>query len=187
MRESQGHFRHHDVVVNERRAVSNLHENVLTFHAADCPCAVRRALVVVQQILRDARALRLPVAPDAHGAVMDVVAANHHVNRRVQLDARDFRAAELLHVVDVVDVVVLNHGIDRAHTSDDARLLAVVDVAAADDVAADVFLQPTVILPAIDIFSILRYTKAVLILIVQLVYHLLTILTEIYYEKEKNN
>ena len=147
-RESQGHFRHHDVVVNQRRAVSDLHKNVLTFHTADCPCTVRRALVVVQQILRDARALRLPVAPDAHGAVVDVVAANHHINRRVQLDAGDFRAAKLLHVVDVVDVVVLNHGIDRAHTPDDARLLAVVDVAAADDVAADVFLQPTVILPA---------------------------------------
>lgn len=42
-------------------------------------------------------------------------------------------------------------------------------------------------LTAIDIFSILRYTKSVLILIVQLVCHLLTILTEIYYEKEKNN
>ena len=42
-------------------------------------------------------------------------------------------------------------------------------------------------LTAIDISGILRYTKAVLILIVQLVCHLLTILTEIYYEKEKNN
>ena len=46
---------------------------------------------------------------------------------------------------------------------------------------------PAIFLTAIDIFSILRYTKSVLILIVQLVCHLLTILTEIYYEKEKNN
>ena len=42
-------------------------------------------------------------------------------------------------------------------------------------------------LTAIDIFSILRYTKSVLIPIVQLVCYLLTFLTEIYYEKEKNN
>lgn len=41
-------------------------------------------------------------------------------------------------------------------------------------------------LTAIDISGILCYTETVLILIVQLVCHLLTILTEIYYEKEKN-
>ena len=46
---------------------------------------------------------------------------------------------------------------------------------------------PAIFLTAIDIFSILRYTKSVLILIVQLVCRLLTILTEIYYKKEKNN
>ncbi|MBE5718459.1 MAG: hypothetical protein EGR80_07900 [Ruminiclostridium sp.] len=42
-------------------------------------------------------------------------------------------------------------------------------------------------LTVIDISVILCYTETVLILIVQLVCHLLTILTEIYYEKEKNN
>ena len=46
---------------------------------------------------------------------------------------------------------------------------------------------PAIFLTAIDMFSILRYTKSVLILIVQLACHSLTILTEIYYEKEKNN
>ena len=46
---------------------------------------------------------------------------------------------------------------------------------------------PAVFLTVIDISVILCYTEAVLILIVQLVCRLLTILTEIYYEKEKNN
>lgn len=46
---------------------------------------------------------------------------------------------------------------------------------------------PAIFLTAIDISGILRYTKSVLITIVQLVCYLLTILTEIYYEKEKNN
>lgn len=46
---------------------------------------------------------------------------------------------------------------------------------------------PTIILTAIDISVILCYTETVLILIVQLACHLQTILTEIYYEKEKNN
>lgn len=42
-------------------------------------------------------------------------------------------------------------------------------------------------LTAIDIADILCYTETVLIPIVQLVCRLPTILTEIYYEKEKNN
>lgn len=46
---------------------------------------------------------------------------------------------------------------------------------------------PAIFLTAIDISAILCYTETVLIPIVQLVCHLLTILTEIYYEKEKNN
>lgn len=46
---------------------------------------------------------------------------------------------------------------------------------------------PAIFLTAIDISGILCYIKTVLILIVRLVCHLLTILTEIYYEKEKNN
>ena len=90
----------------------------------------------------------LPVAPDAHGAVVDVVAAEDDVDRGVQLDAGDLGAAELHHVVDVVDVVVLNDGEHRAHAADDAALLAVVDVAAAHDVAAHILLQPAVILAA---------------------------------------
>lgn len=46
---------------------------------------------------------------------------------------------------------------------------------------------PAIFLTAIDISGILCYTETVLISIVQLVYRLLAILTEIYYEKEKNN
>ena len=46
---------------------------------------------------------------------------------------------------------------------------------------------PAVFFTAIDISVILCYTETVLISIVQLACHLPTILTEIYYEKEKNN
>lgn len=46
---------------------------------------------------------------------------------------------------------------------------------------------PAIFLTAIDISVIPCYTETVLIPIVQLVCHLPTILTEIYYEKEKNN
>ena len=69
-----------------------------------------RPLVVMKKVLRNACALRFPVAPDSHGAVMDVVAAQNHVDGRMHLDACDLRTAQFHHVVDVMDVVVLNDG-----------------------------------------------------------------------------
>src|SRR5699024_12703111 len=66
----------------------------------------------------------------------------------MQFDAGNLGPAQLHHVVDVVDVVVFNQGKDPAHPADDAALLAVVNVAAANDMAADFFLQPAMVLPA---------------------------------------
>ena len=54
-----------------------------------------------------------------------------------KLDTGDLSPAELRHVVDVVYVVVLNDAEHCAHAADDPALLAVVDVAATDDVAAN--------------------------------------------------
>ena len=104
----------------------------------------------MQQVLADACALRLPVAPDAHRAVVDPVAPDRHIDGGVHLDAGDLCAAQLHHVVDVVDVVVFDQREHAAHASDDAALLAVVDVAAADDVPADLLLEPAVVLAAAD-------------------------------------
>ena len=50
----------------------------------------------------------------------------------------------------MVDVVVLNKGEHASHPADDASLLAVVDVAPPHNVAANLFLQPAVVLPAAD-------------------------------------
>ena len=130
--------------------MANLHKDVLAHHASLEGLGKVRLLVVVQQVLGDAGALGLPVTPDAHGAVVDVVAAEDHVDGGVHLDAGDLGAAQLHHVVDVVDMVVLDHRENAAHAPDDAALLAVVDVAPADDVAAHVLLQPAVVLPAAD-------------------------------------
>ena len=110
----------------------------------------RGAVVVVQEVLRDPGALGFPVRPDAHDAVMNVIAADCDVDGGVQLDARHFRAAQFHHGVDMVDVVVLYEGEDAAHAAYDAALLAVVDVVAADDVGANSFLEPAVVLAAAD-------------------------------------
>ena len=82
--------------------------------------------------------------------MVNVIAAHYHVDGRVQLDAGDFRAAQLLHVVDVVNFVVFNEAEHRAHAAHDARLFAVVNFAPAHDVAAHLFLQPAMILAPAD-------------------------------------
>ena len=76
-----------------------------------------------KQVLGNAGALRLPVTPDTHGAVMDVVAADSHVDGCVHLDAGNLGSALLHHVIDVMDVVVLNDAEYTAHTADDTALL----------------------------------------------------------------
>ena len=130
--------------------MGHLDEDILVGHHAAGLGARVRYMIVVQEVAGNAGTLRLPVAPDAHGAMMDVVATESHVDGGVKLDAGDLGSAELLHVVDVVDMVVLNGAEDTAHAADDAGLLAVVDVAAADYVVADILLEPPVILAAAD-------------------------------------
>ncbi len=139
-----------DIVVDQCRAVTDFDEDVFAAHAAIERCGVFRTLVVVQEVLCNSRSLCFPVSPDAHDAVMDVISSHDDIDRCVELDAGNFRAAQFHHVVDVVDMVVFDDRENSAHTADDAALLAVVDVVAADDVAADVFLEPAVILSSAD-------------------------------------
>lgn len=68
----------------------------------------------------------------------------------MHLDTGNLGSAKLLHIVDVVNVVVLNDTEHTAHPSDNTGLLTVMDVAAADDMASDVLLRPSMILAAAD-------------------------------------
>ena len=130
--------------------MAHLHKDILAHHAALELLGKGGPLVVVEKVLGDAGALGFPVAPNAHGAVVDVVAAVHHIDGCVHFDAGDLRASQLHHIVDMVDVVVLNQGEHTTHPANDAALLAVVDVAPAHDVAAHLLLQPAVILSPAD-------------------------------------
>ena len=60
----------------------------------------------------------------------------------MHLDAADLRTGKVLLVVDVVDVVVLDHGEDTAQMPHNTGLTAVVDMAAPDNVVADPLLGP---------------------------------------------
>ena len=85
---------------------------------------------------------------------MNVIPAVNDINGRMHLDAADFRAGQILLVVDVVNVVVLNDGEDPAQMTHDAGLSAVVNVAAADDMGADVLLRPSLPLCLDDAVSL---------------------------------
>ena len=121
--------------------------------------------VVMEQVLGDTGALGLPIQPDAPGAVMDVVAPVHHVDGGVHLDAAGLRAGEVLLVVDVVDMVILDEREHTAQMAHDTGLAAVVNMAPADDVMADVLFGPALDLSQADALPL--GLGAVLILFVE--------------------
>ena len=135
-----------NVIVDEGWAVAYFHKEILTHHASFQLFGVSRTLVVMEEVLGYPYALSFPITPDSHGAVMNIIAAEGDVDGGVHLDTGDFCSAKLHHVVDMMDVVVFNDGEYSAHPSADTVLLAVVDVAAADDMAAHFFFKPSVIL-----------------------------------------
>ena len=102
----------------------------------------------MQKVPADAGSLRFPVAPDAHCTVMDMVSPNNNIDSCVQFDTGDLCSSKLHHIVDVMDVIILNYAEDASHAADDAALLAMMYIVAADNVSAYIFLQPSVILSA---------------------------------------
>ena len=142
----QRNIRHKDIIVYKCRSMSHFHKYILAHHSALKLFCIVRTHVVPEDILCDTCSLRLPVRPDTHGAIMDDIPSHDDINSSMELDTRDLGAAQLHHIVDVMDVVVLNDAEDTSHSADDAALLAVVDVAAADDVASHLLLQPPVVL-----------------------------------------
>src|ERR1019366_2406672 len=118
--------REEKVVVDQERPVIHFDKNILT--------------IVVEEVPRDARALRHPVQPEAPIGVIDVVPADLNVNGAVKLDARHLRAAEQLTDMDVMYGVARDGAERSAQAADNPGLLAVRDGVVADNVVADVFL-----------------------------------------------
>ena len=133
-----------EIVVNKRRAVGDLNKNVLSDAAyrAHAYELIFRQSVVVKGVLSNSRALRLPVEPESAGAVVDAVAADDRVNGGVELNSADLRSGEILLKIDVVYMVILDKRKSAAEMPDDTGLTAIVDIAAAHDVAAYALLRP---------------------------------------------
>ena len=96
----------------------------------------------MKQVLGHSSTLGLPIQPQASGTVMEVVSPDHYINGCVHLNSADFRAGQVLLVIDVVNVVILY---DREHPSQmpyNTGLSAVMNIAAAHNMRADGFLRP---------------------------------------------
>ena len=96
----------------------------------------------MKQVLGHSSTLGLPIQPQASGTVMEVVSPDHYINGRVHLNSADFRAGQVLLVIDVVNVVILY---DREHPSQmpyNTGLSAVMNITASDNMGADPLLGP---------------------------------------------
>ena len=146
-RDLRGALGQEEVVVHQRRPMADLNEDILpkSAHLLLIQLAVHGQRVVMEQVSGHPGSLRLPVEPDAAGAVMNMVVPEHHVDRRMHLDAADLRAGKILPDVDPVDVVILNPGEHAAHVPDNAGLSAVMNFAAADDMMPDILFCPAVV------------------------------------------
>ncbi len=169
--QAAGAGREQQVVIDKSWAVGDLDYDILGKHSVFS--GVFRWVVVVEQVLCDARPLYLPVEPETAGTVMEMVAADDHVNGRVQLDPRDLCAKKLQLRVDAVNFIILNEGKYTAKMTDNTSLAAVVDVAAAHDVRADALLCPALGLRLTDgvalrLRAVLEVLGAPLVFVVRL-------------------
>ena len=76
--------------------------------------------VTVKNIAGKSCSLRLPVEPDPHQTVVDMIVVDLCVDQRVQLDRADLVAPEFALVRDMEDLVSVDLGIRAAHVTDDA-------------------------------------------------------------------
>jgi hypothetical protein len=77
---------------------------------------------------------------------MDMIPPNDYVDGCVHFYTADFRSEQILLVIDVMYMVVLDYGEHTAQVTDDTCLAAIVYATAADDMGADVFLCPALVL-----------------------------------------
>ena len=149
-RETKACIREQNVIVDQCRTVADLHKNILRHHASFERFGKCRTLIIMEQVLRKSCSLCFPVTPDSHRAVMNMIAAHRHIDCRMHLDSGNFCSPLLHHVVDMVNVVVLDHTEHTAHPANDSTLFAVMNVVPSNNVASDVFLQPPVVLSPAD-------------------------------------
>ncbi|OQA24106.1 MAG: hypothetical protein BWY61_01277 [Firmicutes bacterium ADurb.Bin354] len=150
----QRNIRHKDIIVYKCRSMSHFHKYILAHHSALKLFCIVRTHVIPEDILCDTCSLRLPVRPDTHGAIMDDIPSHDDINSSMKLDTRDLGTAQLHHIIDMMDMVILYNTEYAAHSSDDAALLAIVDIIASYDVTSHIFLKPSVILPPADSVSL---------------------------------
>ena len=121
-------FRAENIIGNDMRTMSYLKPKVLE--------------VVVIHVVIQVNALRLPVKPRAHAAMVDIVMMDLCIDRRMKLDACDLIAEIFVFRADIVNFVVVDLAERAAEMSDDAVLSAIVNHIVTHDMRADGLTAP---------------------------------------------
>lgn len=85
---------------------------------------------------------------------MNVISSEDHINCGMELNSGNLRSAKLLHVIDMMNVIVLDNGEYASHTSNDTRLLTVVDITASNNMRAYCLFGLAIILRTTDGISL---------------------------------
>ena len=72
--------------------------------------------------------------------MMNVITAHCYVDCSVHLNARNFSSTLFHHVIDMMNMVVLDYAEYTAHTTDNTALFAVMNIITANNMSTDVFL-----------------------------------------------
>ena len=97
-----------DIIIYDERTMGDLDEDI--------------ALIRVEEILRYANSLGLPVEPDSKSRIMDIVVMDLYIKRRMELYACDLMAEELMLFRDIVDLIVIDLAEYASHVSYDSIL-----------------------------------------------------------------
>ena len=145
-------IRKQNIIIDQCRSMGNFHENVLSdsrsvFHSG---IVIIRKAIIMEQILGNTGSLRLPVQPQASGAMMKMISADDHVNGCMHFNAANFCSCQVLFVVDMMNMIILNNREYTTKMPYDSGLSTVMNIAAANHMGTDLLFVPAFVLSLTD-------------------------------------
>ena len=121
-------------------------KNILAHHTTFQLFSKCRTLIVMEQVLRKSCTLSFPITPDSHSTMMNMISSHNNINCSMHFNSGNFCSAQFHHIVDMVNMIILNNTEYTTHTPDNTSLLTVVDIVSADNMTSYFFLKPAMIL-----------------------------------------
>ena len=149
------HFRTENIVIHKMRTVCYLEPDILD--------------VVMIDVGADSHALRLPVQPRSHGAIVDFIVMNLRIECRVKLDSRNFITEKFIFDANIINLVPVNLAECAAEMSDNAVLTAIVNDVVTDNMRTDGFAAPSHTLCGKHGFELILISRFSVIAVIKIV------------------